>query len=328
MGGINTVMVQLIPIANIELEAATSLWNDELGSEFPMRPQLLRQSWTEDRNVSAAGSWAAIDESCNRLAGFVVAKTWNDPSEGISFPSEGGWISVLLVHSDYRRQGIGSLLLHKAEQALREAGVVDVHLGNDLHRRLFPGLPVPSQAASAWFESKGYRCTGSLQDLLCQYRKDEPVVTPDFEDISIRLLREDEHGRIQRFMHEHFPGRWDYSTRDYWKAGGSGREFVVMEKAGELIGFCRINDSASPLLAQNIYWSPLFEGELGGVGPLGIDSAYRGRGYGAAIVQAGISILRGRGIGNIVIDATPIAAFYEQMGYRIWRTYNLYSKHL
>lgn len=319
-------MVRFIPLAELKLEAAADLWNEELGSDFPMRLRLLRQCWQEDGNMLAAGSWAAIDESTNRLAGFAAAKKWMDPMEGISFPADKGWISALLVHTDFRGLGIGSQLLQRAERALREAGVAKADLGNDLHRRIFPGLPDQGDAAAEWFESKGYRSTGSLQDLLRQYRSDEPIHMPVLEDAAIRVVREDERGRLESFMREHFPGRWEYSTRQYWEEGGSGREFVIMERGDRLIGFCRINDAASPLLTQNIYWSPLFKEELGGVGPLGIDNAYRGLGYGAAIVQAGIAMLRSRGIDNIVIDATPIAAFYENMGYRLWRTYAMYSK--
>ena len=36
----------------------------------------------------------------------------------------------------------------------------------------------------------------------------------------------------------------------------------------------------SPFIAQNVYWSPLFEEEVGGIGPLGIDAEEQKQGYG------------------------------------------------
>ncbi|MFK4997057.1 GNAT family N-acetyltransferase [Bacillus sp. N9] len=77
-----------------------------------------------------------------------------------------------------------------------------------------------------------------------------------------------------------------------------------MKKNNQIIGFCRINDNASPFIAQNIYWAPLFQHDLGGIGPLGIDSNERNNGYGLAIVQAALYYLQERKIKTIVIDWT------------------------
>lgn len=56
------------------------------------------------------------------------------------------------------------------------------------------------------------------------------------------------------------------------------------------------------MIAQNVYWAPLYKETLGGIGPLGIDAEERGQGYGLSIVKAGIVYLRKRKINRIVID--------------------------
>ena len=71
-------------------------------------------------------------------------------------------------------------------------------------------------------------------------------------------------------------------------------------------------------IAQNVYWAPLFEEELGGIGPLGIAPEERGKGYGLAIVQAGMYFLSQRGIKNIVIDWTNLVDFYGKLGISLW----------
>lgn len=77
-----------------------------------------------------------------------------------------------------------------------------------------------------------------------------------------------------------------------------------------MIGFCRVNDEASPYIAQNTYWAPLVPEPLGGIGPLGVDSRYRGKGYGLALVEEGIAELEARGMKHLVIDWTELVDFY------------------
>src|SRR5699024_8165519 len=108
----------------------------------------------------------------------------------------------------------------------------------------------------------------------------------------------------------------------------TGREFVVLRKNNRIIGFCRINDEHSPMIAQNVYWAPLITGELGGVGPLGIDENERGQGYGLAIVEAGLAFLRQRGICHIVIDWTDLVNFYKKLGFCPWKGYLVYQKEI
>src|SRR5699024_12360036 len=109
---------------------------------------------------------------------------------------------------------------------------------------------------------------------------------------------------------------------------GTGREFVVLRKQEKIIGFCRVNDSKAPIIAQNVYWSPLFKEELGGIGPLGVDAAERGQGLGLAIVEAGIGELRKGGVRNVVIEWTGVITCYKKLGYDIWKTYDSYKKKL
>jgi len=101
-----------------------------------------------------------------------------------------------------------------------------------------------------------------------------------------------------------------------------------LKKDDEIVGFCRINDQDSPFIAQNTYWAPLYNNELAGLGPLGIDAKERGNGYGLAIVEAAIAFLRKRGHRRIVIDWTDLVDFYAKLGYQKWKTYHSYKKYL
>lgn len=278
------------PLTAAHIGGLRRLWNEEWGHAFPMRERLLEQNVLQDRNVLEAGSRVAIDEKTGGIAGYVVAKLWQDVTVDVDPVKEKGWIHSLLVASSYRNRGLGNSLLTIAESALQNEGVRQVELGNDFHMRVFPGVPEPCEAASAWLKKRGYTRQTAVFDLFRDYETGQPDPLPQHGDVRFRLLKAEEADAFNAFMRRCFPG-WVYQTLHYWLRGGDGREFVVCEKDGDIIGFCRINDSHSPLLAQNVYWSPLFDQELGGIGPLGIDERYRGYGYGLDIVKAGIHFL-------------------------------------
>src|SRR5690625_2990701 len=126
---------------------------------------------------------------------------------------------------------------------------------------------------------EGYGHQGTMYDLIHEYEQDDTLSAsiPEIVDVTFSLLQSHEQEDFVRFLHDSFPGRWEYEAIHYFKYGGTGREFVVLKKAGRIIGFCRINDAKSPFIAQNVYWSLLFNNELGGVGPLGIDDKERGQ---------------------------------------------------
>ncbi|WP_168119548.1 GNAT family N-acetyltransferase [Paenibacillus sp. HB172176] len=308
------------------LAGMAQLWNKELSESFPMRLRLLRQNVIEDRLWLRSGSWVVREEETGGIVGFVVAKKASMESACHGIHPELGWIQALLVASEKRGQGIGGSLLKEAEDALRTAGAKQIMLGNDLHSRLFPGIPDELEETKLWFEKRGYDFIENTFDMLNSYGQDEHVGLPDVFEAKLRVAKESDREGLISFVSECFPGTWDYQVRDYWERGGTGREFVVLEKQGAIIGFCRMNDGQSPLLAQNIYWSPLFEEPLGGIGPLGIDVRYRGHQYGISIVQAAIHFLRERGMRHIVIDTTPFVDFYGKLGYKVWKGYAKFDK--
>ncbi|MFB5678167.1 GNAT family N-acetyltransferase [Paenibacillus terreus] len=308
------------------LHEVLSLWNAELGDSYPLRLRLLQQNVMEDNRLMRDGSWVAKAPGTEKIIGFVIAKKSGAEDERFGLSRDVGWVHALITASAWRARGIGGALLERAEQALRAAGIKRIVLGNDLHRRMFPGIPDELVETKRWFEKRGYVCREQVYDLIKVYEADEEACLPFMGEVTARLASPHDRDALMDFMSRCFPGTWDCQHRDYWEQGGTGREYVVLEKREKLIGFCRINDAHSPLLAQNVYWAPLFEDELGGIGPLGIDEHYRGHRYGISIVQAAIHYLRKRGIRRIVIDTTPFVDFYGKLGYEVWKKYVKYDK--
>lgn len=315
--------MKVLPIHISRLKELVNIWNDEIGGRFPMREELFKQNSFDDENLFIPGSFMAVNEK-DEAVGFIISKRWQE-SLPVNMREDVGWIQVLLVHSNYRNQGIGSSLLAKSESALKGSGAKEILLGRDPWH-YFPGIPAEYEKSSNWFAHRGYEYIGNDYDLIAEYEDAKTAGVPELDGIEITILSADEKEAFLQFMKRVFPGRWEYEAIHYFKKGGTGREFVILKKDREIIGFCRINDDQSPMIAQNVYWAPLFAETLGGIGPLGVDQKERGKGYGLAVVQAGVHYLRNRDINRIVIDWTGLVDFYGKLGYHIWKDYKKYRK--
>lgn len=303
------------------LEELVALWNKELATDFPMRKELFKQNSFEDVNVLYKGSCIALDEEGN-VIGFIVAKQWKEELD-VGMDPKKGWIQTLLVDSFHQGKGIGSTLLGHAETYLKANGIEQIQMGGDPFH-YFPGIPGQYKDVQNWAEKKGYNKRIDTYDLINHMSKE--YLFPHDDSVEIALLQEDEKEEFIYFLHKCFPGRWEYEAIKYFELNGDGREFVIIKKNNQIIGFCIINDSCSPFIAQNVYWSPLFETEIGGIGPLGIDKEERKQGYGLAIVQAAVVYLQERGIETIVIDWTGLLDFYGKLDFVMWKKYEIYLK--
>lgn len=309
------------PLSEIQVSDIVELWNEEIGERFPMSEALWKQNTTNEPNVMKEGSFAVIEEG--NLRGFIVTKRNMEKLEA-KMPTNIGWIQCMLVKKTFRNKGLGSQLLKLAEKALVDAGVNEIRLGRDPWH-YFPGVPLEDKQTINWFGKRGYVKGGVETDLIKDVRNGELYKLTNPSE-HYRLLTKDDIPSLLTFLERVFPGRWHYEALHYELIGGSGREFMGFFMDGELQGFCRMNDSRSPVIAQNVYWSALIEGEMGGIGPLGIDRTIRGKHFGIDLVKAAANELIGRGVTDIVIDWTQLMAFYEKLGFTPWKQYQSMAK--
>ena len=145
-------------------------------------------------------------------------------------------------------------------------GVEEIRLGRDPWH-YFPGIPLEDEETINWFEKRGYVKGGVETDLLKDVRDGELYELTNSTEHYRQLTKEDIPSLLG-FLERVFPGRWHYEALHYEMMSGSGREFMGFFMDGELQGFCRMNDPHSPVIAQNMYWSALIPGEMGGIGPI------------------------------------------------------------
>ncbi|KIL49540.1 GNAT family N-acetyltransferase [Jeotgalibacillus soli] len=314
------------PLHKIPVNVVVSLWNSNLGESFPMREALWEQNTSHEINLLQDASLGAFQK--DELVGFVAAKLLKDPLSA-EMNSTIAWIQALLVDKHHRNEMIGSELLLYAEAELKKKDINEIQLGRDVYH-YFPGVPANDKNTISWFEHKGYQQETIVTDLTKNVFNQSlyKLHNEKNEQLEFRVLTENDLISLLAFLKTVFPGRWHYEAEAYVQATGNGRDFIGLFKDGQLKGFCRINDGKFSIIPQNIYWSPLLKGSLGGIGPLGISPEIRGQQVGLDLVKSAANELMKRKMDHIVIDWTELVPFYEKLGFKPWKKYVTMSKKL
>ncbi|MGE5576903.1 MAG: GNAT family N-acetyltransferase [Syntrophothermus sp.] len=307
------------------------LWNITLGRDFPLTARLFRQNTLENPNFRMTDGFVA--EVDGKPAGFALARICREPIGNLGIMEGGGWISAILVHPDFQHRGVGTALYKKAEDYLAGLGVRTIMAGQDVGH-FFAGIPASCLGAMEFFQGKGYEIGREVFDLtrdLGDYQT-PPETARKIEKLAGRFVikncSDSEKGLLLDFFSRNFPGRWWYEAENYLKRGLPPEDYLIARRAGEVVGFCRVNHQGSKIIGPNIYWSELLGENYAGLGPIGVAGEYRGEGLGMALLCAGLEYLHRLGARRTVIDWTGLVDFYGKVGFKIWKGYFAASKQL
>ncbi|HEX8834735.1 MAG TPA: GNAT family N-acetyltransferase [Abditibacteriaceae bacterium] len=310
-----------------DIPAIVTLWNESFGPAWPMTETLLRQTMLVDPFYEDEGCWLARDNE--KIVGWILSKSMKDAGPEWGRFQKNGGIGALCVHPDYQRRGIASQLLDRAEAFLQSHEVTPNLLYFPHH--FLPGIPVECEAAMALFAKRGYKLAGESVDLwraLADYEIPAKAreAMRNNPTVELRPARADEAAKLIEFVAREFPGGWTYSTRGHFERGGDPADIVVAVEDETIIGFCHTADWNSPWLLPNVYWHERLGEHYGGLGPIGIGREHRKRGLGLAICAVAVDHLKDKGVERMAIDWTTLIAFYEQMGFQVWKRYRQASK--
>ncbi len=214
-------------------------------------------------------------------------------------------------------------MLEWAEQWLAEQGCTAVTLGSSI-RPFTPGLPVELRSEE-FFTKRGYANPPGEETRQTVW------------DVSVSLAgyaaaqrtRNRRRGapcpprrrrRPLRLSAPRIPGRWRYEMEEYLHGGGRISDVMLLWTERGVDGFCQLTfeDSPRPMERYYPYSLPRPWGQLG---PIGVSEDSRGRGYGAALLDAGLRRLHDNGVNGCVIDWTGLLDFYGKFGFTPYREY-------
>ncbi len=306
---------------------AIDLWNRTLGAEFPMTERLWRQNVDADPNYAPGDALIARDR-VGAVVGLALTRTLrrHDAANRADMTAlrNLGWILALLVAPDAQGQGLGGKLVALAETRLRAVGASRCDLGGGLGHFL-PGPPQSNAHALSFWERHGYQ----RGDVVCDLRRSlrEYTAPPEPEALRSGAYRiepgqDGEQDEIIGFLSRAFPGRWRYAVETTFASGGAPEDvFLLKDRAGRIQGFLSAWSFSSATLGPSAYWYPALGERFGGIGPLGIAADVRGLGLGLSLVAAGVSALKARDVQECGVDWTRLVAFYERLGFKVWRSY-------
>ena len=296
-------MPQTRPGRLADVPAAVRLWNMHLGDAFPLKQRVLALTVFEDPNFLPGDCVVAVEQDA--VVGVAWLKRWRSPA---IFGAGVGYLGGVVVAPDRVRQGIGSALVRLLEEALRREGCTRIDVsGGLLH--LLPGVPADAMGPIRFLEKHGYVFDQTpyfdLTNDLRQYTS--PI---DLPHATTRVANDADVEPLLAFLARSFPGSWEQHARWHLAAGGSPRDFVVLDVDGAIEGFCHIFRPNTWPPGPSTYWSAALRAPAGGLGPIGVTESLRGRGLGRRLLDAALLELKASGVHDCAIDWTRLVDFY------------------
>jgi GNAT superfamily N-acetyltransferase len=214
-----------------------------------------------------------------------------------------GWIRLIAVAPDARRHGRGRALLAAAEDWAYAQGASEMHLGESAPFYFWPGVPGDAMEMLCLAEAARYDPAGGELNMSIPTTFRAPI--PDGV-VMRRVVDDADAAVVAAFTESHWP-HWVAELRRGIEQGGCHAAFDQHDRA--VLGFaCHSVNRA------------------GWVGPMGTDSARRGRGVGHALLSALCVDLMTANYRDAEISWVGPVRFYAKAGARVSRMFRLYRK--
>jgi GNAT superfamily N-acetyltransferase len=286
-------------------------WNEFAPARYRITGDLLRQNTVQ----CPVFDWGAsfVEEADGEILGFTAVKR---SAAGLYRGPDMDVANLCLIA--YCDPQFGIDLLSDVKRTLRNRGVHTLTFGMD-SGHFFPGCPDDFRPLSDFLMVEGFQAGTDIVDLerdLQDYRN--PFTIPD--DAEYRPIEKKDVGRLVAFLDREFPGRWRYDVMQKVDAEGPDCCFGLF-RDDHVDGFALIQDWTDRKPTGGAVWKEDLGENWGSLGPIGVSTALRGKGYGHALLGEALVQLRDRGVRKCIIDWTNLAPFYEKHGFEVTRRY-------
>lgn len=296
------------------------LWNRCCSFDEIDLTKFRRQALLDD-NFDSNLCWIALDEK--KVVGFIMATKRKFPYLERGLEPQRGWINVFFVDPDVEREGIGTQLYIKAEQALQCLGATNITMGAYSPNYFFPGIDENHYPKAASFLKKmGYDSSNvhySMEKQLMDYEMPEAIVLKKhlFEEKGYQFIPFEGFYSLEllSFLRDEFGGGWKRNALLAMQ-NQTAEEVIllVLNPQGKICGFSMRAIDGNPMR----------------FGPIGIAADERNSGIGSVLLQWSCHEMAKRGIKRMFFMTTDEAGkrFYLRNGLSVIRTYVDYKKEL
>ena len=216
-------------------------------------------------------------------------------------------ILLLCVDPAFQGKGIGTKMLSKTEQVIRQNGYDTIQLGVG-NRYLYPGVPtnLPNSSVS-FFEHFGYNATKERVDM-----------TMNLDEFTF--------SKLSLPIPEH-PSFYSYATEQDWielegaiasvnpkwshpLKNSTGR-ILIVKLQGKIAGFAQVKTGGKETIFSRAK-------ELGYIDYVGVLPEYRKLGLGRRLVAYGTKELQRLKCEMAYIGSTELEKWYERIGYKTY----------
>ena len=225
----------------------------------------------------------------------------------------------VLVHPKLRRKGIATALLRHAVERARECGATVAQAE----------IPATNPAARGLFSSLDFRSVRLFYEMAMDLSGFQTSAIE--HPFSSRPLQNSEEEKLTGIQNRTFTGTWGFNPNTeeeiIYRLNQSGRsrdDVTLLYNDNEVIGYCWV--TIDPVKKQD--QRPV----RGRIHMMGVDPGYRGRGLGKAVLIAGLSNLKRKGIkvAELTVDGEnkPACTLYKSMGFEVRLSSVWYEKRL
>lgn len=273
-----------------------------------MPDYLLKEKTLGDKNFDPSLTLLASDEANNDLTGFIQAVIRNR-REGLA-----GYIKLLCVHTEKRRQGIAARLYEIVEERMRNAGVKTIKVYESWPNFLMPGVDPFYTEAVCFFERHGYKKFGDTSNLeaeLTMQKFDTSEAENALRGFNIHIKRADQKdsGAVKDFIFKYFPN-WEEEADAAFIHTIPTMHIAVQDN--NVIAF-------SAYETNNL--------GTGWFGPMGTAPEARGKNIGGILLRRCLNDMKNMGYPKAVIPwVGPVPFYMHYSAARVKRVFWRYEK--
>lgn len=277
------------------------MWQSALGGEWNIDSSLYRDIFSDKQYITA--------DLEGKTIGFVAYD--------FDVQQQLGSINLIVVDSEYQRQGIGGRLITEAKKSLAEKNIKRIQVCDCGFGGLWRALPKNIVGATEFFTTNGWDLniesldqTGSIEGYESPSYLD---IRPRRQDLIFRFFEQRDKDELLDFQQKNFP-HWKIYFEQFIEQGRF-ENIVVGHLGQEMIASCLLEYPGQRFMGSN--WINMLGADCGSPSVLGVSEEHRGFGVGHYLFDFAMKSLAAKGAKHAFINQSDAPGVYKRFGFEV-----------